>query len=122
MSRQPKDVNKPWYAENTTPVEPAKTEVKGKRTFYVHGVTKNQPRIDPTNPFAAHIQGELAMTQNAKAPDIAKGKDALRYLLNISEEQPRAQFQTILDKTQDDSGVTTRERLEALWRALHVEP
>jgi len=73
---------------------------------------------DPTNPFAAHIQGERAMTQNAKASDITKGKDALRYLLNISQEQPRAQFQTILDKTQDSAGATTRERLEALWRSI----
>lgn len=74
--------------------------------------------LDPTNPFAAHIAGERAMTETAKKSDIEKGKNSLRYLLNWAEDAPRARLETILDKTHDSDGVTTRERLEALWRAL----
>lgn len=51
---------------------------------------------------------------------VSKDKEALRYLLNISDEhdRPRTQLRTVLDKTTNTKGETNRVILERLYKTL----
>lgn len=49
-----------------------------------------------------------------QAEEMAKGLDSLRYLLNMSWENPKMQVSTILDKRFDKNKITVREQLEML--------